>query len=221
MPNTPDWDSYTSRLATQQAVSWTDMPLLTTLAGGTVLDAGCGIGGRLARLLSRVPLDLAVGIDLGRPGLQYGSAHFPLLRFTQASVYHLPFAPETFDLILCIEVIEHLAEPTAALHEYYRIARPGGKLFLQTPNYPIKRVYDYWHWLRGSRSTLADDPTHVSCFGAAHWRRLVQEAGWTMKHIRARNLPAYRGVWLRTSRVGYWFGQKIIIVAEKPLTAAR
>jgi len=46
-----------------------------------------------------------------------------------------PFPPETFDLVLCMEVLEHLVHsPTHMLAEAHRVLRPGGRLFISTPN---------------------------------------------------------------------------------------
>jgi 2-polyprenyl-3-methyl-5-hydroxy-6-metoxy-1,4-benzoquinol methylase len=49
-----------------------------------------------------------------------------------ASVYQLPFKDGEFDNILCTEVLEHLAEPAAAILEMERVLKPGGKLILTT-----------------------------------------------------------------------------------------
>ena len=46
----------------------------------------------------------------------------------------LPFADNSFDLLWCSEVIEHLADPAHALGEFRRVVRPGGDLILTTPN---------------------------------------------------------------------------------------
>ena len=46
----------------------------------------------------------------------------------------LPFKDNSFDLIWCSEVIEHLKNPAKTVKEFYRILRPGGKMLLTTPN---------------------------------------------------------------------------------------
>jgi SAM-dependent methyltransferase len=47
---------------------------------------------------------------------------------------HLPFAGESFDLVVCLWVLEHVREPLTVLHEVGRVLRPGGHLVFLTPN---------------------------------------------------------------------------------------
>src|SRR4030081_4126493 len=47
---------------------------------------------------------------------------------------HLPFAGESFDLIVCLWVLEHLREPGTVLQEVRRVLRPGGHFIFLTPN---------------------------------------------------------------------------------------
>ncbi len=98
-----------------------------------VLDAGCGTGATMAWADNTIGAEAVVGIDIAWEGLEFcrGRAE-PLL--AQASVSDLPFAPETFDLVVCKDVIQHL--PTdggdvAALSEIYRVLRPGGYLLVR------------------------------------------------------------------------------------------
>ncbi len=49
------------------------------------------------------------------------------------SIYCLPFKNDCLDAILCISVLEHLADPFQAAREIHRVLRPGGKAFLSIP----------------------------------------------------------------------------------------
>src|SRR5437899_904862 len=113
-----DWDGYTARLAAMQSATATDWELIKPIAKGRVLD-----------------VQEAIGIDIGIPGLQYGKNRFPHSVLLAASTYHLPFQDEQFDLIFSVDVIEHLEKPLLALHEYNRVCKTGGYIFIQTPNY--------------------------------------------------------------------------------------
>lgn len=50
-----------------------------------------------------------------------------------ASIYNLPFKDNALDALLCISVLEHLADPCLAAREIYRVLRPQGKVFLTVP----------------------------------------------------------------------------------------
>jgi ubiquinone/menaquinone biosynthesis C-methylase UbiE len=213
-----DWDTYTARLVSLQGATATDRKMLKALARGCVLDAGCGIGIHLGRLMEQ-DIQAGVGVDVGMIGLRHGKKEFPSALFIAADLCYLPFRDNRFDFVYSIDVVEHLEEPFLALKEYYRVCKPGGSVFIQTPNYPIKRVYDLWHWLFGSRESWVDDPTHVSHFSSFKLRNMVIAAGLQIVSFSTRNIffqsslpmmSSLRGTWF-----GHCFGQKVIIVALK------
>lgn len=208
-----DWDQYTSKL---EGATGTNPQLLRNVEQGAVLDLGCGIGKHLPALDKAT---LSVGIDIGLPDLQKGKRAFPGLALMCGSAYHIPFRPATFDSVVTIDVVEHLQEPLIALKETARVLKRGGVLFLQTPNYPIKRLYDLWHYLRGTRSEFQDDPTHVTKFNFSRLAAVVSRAGFEIKRATARNVflglyfPELRR--LRDTKIGLAIGQKVIIIARK------
>ena len=208
-----DWDQYGSKL---KGATGTDIELLQWAVKGAVLDIGCGIGKHLAMLDNVV---LKVGIDAGLASLQMGKLIFPDLTLICCSVYQLPFKSATFDSAVMIDVIEHLEDPSSALKEVVRLMKRDGTLYVQTPNYPIKRLYDLWHRLRGSRGEFRDDQTHVSKFNCRHLVSVVSQAGFKVGLVTARNVlfdkyfPAFRR--LRNTAAGLILGQKVIIVAER------
>ena len=215
-----DWDEYVAKLVSRRGSTATDFELLKRYVHGRILDAGCGTGILLGQLAAS-GVQEAVGVDVGMPGLVYGKRKFPNANFVAASVYQLPFKSSYFDLVYSIDVIEHLETPLLALKEYYRVCKPGGIVFIQTPNYPIKRVYDVLHVIRGSRDEWRDDPTHVSRFNYKSLFVSVSQAGFKVELAVARNIFFQKYIplikHLRKSTIGYILGQKIIIVARKPI----
>lgn len=213
-----DWNTYTAQLVTSRGATATDEKRLRSLARGRILDAGCGIGRHLSRLAGP-NISTAIGVDVGMPGLLHGKAQSFNGIFIAANLCQLPFRDNEFDFIYSIDVIEHIDNPALALREYHRICRPGCLAFIQTPIYPIKRVYDLWHWIRRSKKTLADDPTHVSPLNSFALRRTVMEVGFRIVSMSARNIAFDRVLperdSLRSTWVGHCFGQKIILVAQK------
>lgn len=77
----------------------------------------------------------------------------------------LPFSDASFDFVNMVEVIEHVPKGEIAFYlaEIRRVLRPRGRLLLTTPNYPIKRIYDFMDAFSLRQfGRLRDDPTHVS-----------------------------------------------------------
>jgi SAM-dependent methyltransferase len=95
-----------------------------------VLDLGCGRGG-VVELFWR-DVKLAAGLDPDSPSLtQHRAQGMPILRGVGE---HLPFAGESFDLIVCLWVLEHVRQPLTVLSEVARVLRPGGHFVFLTPN---------------------------------------------------------------------------------------
>lgn len=93
-----------------------------------ILDAGCGTGGAMVWLSRR---GRVVGVDLSELALAFCRER-RLQRLARASITQLPFAPETFDLVACLDVLYHLwVEDRAALREFARVLRPGGFLLVR------------------------------------------------------------------------------------------
>ncbi len=100
--------------------------------GERILDVGCGPGFYLAELLDLVgPSGSLVGIDGSAEMLAVAgerTAGHTNVTFDQADVCALPSADGAFDAALCVQVLEYVGDPTAALQEMHRVLRPGGRL---------------------------------------------------------------------------------------------
>src|SRR3984893_4551094 len=86
-----------------------------------VMDLGCGRGG-VVELFWR-DVRLAAGLDPDAPSLaEHRAPGMPVIR---GRGEHLPFAGGSFDLIVCLWVLEHLERPDVVLSEVCRVLRPG------------------------------------------------------------------------------------------------
>jgi SAM-dependent methyltransferase len=95
-----------------------------------VLDLGCGRGG-LVELIWR-DVKFAAGLDPDIPSLsEHRAPGMPVLRGVGE---HLPFAGDSFDLVVSVWVLEHVKEPLKVLREVARVLRPGGHFVFLTPN---------------------------------------------------------------------------------------
>lgn len=102
-----------------------------------VLDIGCNDGGLLARIRSARPDIKLAGIDLDPEAVEQARLTVPDADLRVGSVAELPFpADAAFDLVTCMDVIEHLPEPIRApmFREVRRVLKPGGRFILQTPH---------------------------------------------------------------------------------------
>lgn len=100
---------------------------------GVLLDAGCGSGQTMSWFLSQHPRWSAIGLDIATDGLR--AARGGLLPVCCASTLHLPLADKTVDLVVSLDVLQHLpldGGDAAALTEVSRVMRADGTLLVRT-----------------------------------------------------------------------------------------
>jgi SAM-dependent methyltransferase len=135
--------------------------VLPAVAPATVLEVGIGEAEVAGRLAERYPAAAVVGIDLPDDDLadSWTQAGLP---GAFADIARLPFPDDRFDLVLAIEVLEHVPEPEAALAELARVARHD--LVLSVPREPVWRAANL---ARGKYvRALGNTPGHIQ-----HWSR--------------------------------------------------
>jgi SAM-dependent methyltransferase len=120
--------------------------LASQLAGGKrVLDAGCGEGYGTA-LLAAAGAASVVGVDIDEPTIEYARERYGL-EFQVADISKLPFEDAGFDLAVCFETIEHVADAPRAVAELRRVLAADGVLVISTPN-PAEYVVENEFHLR-------------------------------------------------------------------------
>lgn len=124
-----------------------------------ILDAGCGEGFAMRDVLGRSN-SRVVGLDGDVAAARVAYSLNPSKQFAAGNLLALPFPDNSFDLVVCMEVLEHLAQPRAGLAELCRVSATW--LLLSVPNEPLFRGANY---LRGKNvHDWGNDPGHVN-----HW----------------------------------------------------
>ena len=155
---------------------------------GRVLDVGCGSGALLSRFAGRA--GYRAGVELSP--MAAGAARLVADRVVNLPVTApLPFPPDSFDVVVCADVLEHLAEPAAALASVAAFCRPGGVVVISVPNVA------YWQArLRLLRGVWRYEPSGL--FDDGHLRFLTRDtlvdlvtgAGLAVERIEPARLPA-------------------------------
>ncbi len=117
-------------------LDWIDS--LAPLSGTRVVDVGCG-GGILADSMARRGADV-LGIDLATKALKVAQLHAieagtPRIAYREVAAEALAEEePERFDVVTCMEMLEHVPDPASVVAACARLARPGGSVFFSTIN---------------------------------------------------------------------------------------
>lgn len=101
--------------------------------GSQVLEAGCGVGAQTVALARNSLGASIVSVDISAHSLSQAeqtvrTAGLTNVRFLQGDIFHLSFAPQSFDHIFVCFVLEHLKEPDVALRKLKTYLRPGGTI---------------------------------------------------------------------------------------------
>jgi len=152
---------------------------MPTRAPTAVLEVGVGEGEVAERLRARWPGVPIAGIDLPDHELAahwIGRAHSGAF----ADIARLPFPDDTFDLVLAIEVLEHVGDPIAALTELDRVSR--GDLVLSVPR---ERIWCAANMARGKYlRALGNTPGHVNHWSKQGFTQLVGST-FTVRQVRS------------------------------------
>jgi SAM-dependent methyltransferase len=172
-----------------------------------VLDIGCGFGWFELLALDRGARSI-VGIEPRDENLRTAKQHIddPLVRFQVGDALDLPFVDESFDTVVCWEVLEHLPRQSErrAFAEISRVLRPGGILYLSTPAAAlVAKVTDPAWWLIGHRHYRAGDV-----------RRFAEEAGLRVERIE-RKAGLWQIVWTLDLYVAKWIFRRPPFFAER------
>jgi SAM-dependent methyltransferase len=100
-------------------------------ARGTVVDAGAGEGYGAGMLSGRARV---MAVELDPLSLHHAAGRYPVPWFVRADLCSLPVAEHSVDLVVCLQVIEHLPCVDEFLGACRRILRPRGRVVLSTPN---------------------------------------------------------------------------------------
>ncbi|MFQ6015953.1 MAG: class I SAM-dependent methyltransferase [Anaerolineae bacterium] len=134
-----------------------------------VLDAGCGEGFVIRDLQERNRGVTFEGIDFAPSAIALAKRLHPHTTFHIGDIRHLPFSAGAFDLILCLEVLEHLPDPDQALVELRRVT--SRFILASVPHEPFFRLANL---LRGKHiGAWGNDPEHLQNWTAAQFLHLM------------------------------------------------
>jgi len=167
-----------------------------------VLDMGCG-NGSLTHQFAQAGYTV-VGVDDSQSGIAFARETYPTCEFIQGSIYDLPLTlASSFDLVVSVDVIEHLLYPRGLLQAAQKCLKPQGQLILSTP------YHGYWKNLAlalldqmDNHYTVLWDGGHIKFFSVKTLTQLLAEEGFAQPQFEfSGRLPYLWKSMLCASRV--------------------
>ncbi|MEM6652742.1 MAG: class I SAM-dependent methyltransferase [Pseudomonadota bacterium] len=173
--------------------------------GDRVLDLGCGEGRHVHGLYLLGGLDI-VGVDLHQPSLDKAAEGMLMLSkpanadkthvsFQTGDATALQFADDSFDAIICSEVLEHLPDYEAALLEMRRVLKPTGKLCVSVPHAWPERLC--WQLAPPPNGYPFEPGGHIRIFDEVDLKVSVERHGFALfkrHHAHGLHVPYW---WLK------------------------
>jgi 2-polyprenyl-3-methyl-5-hydroxy-6-metoxy-1,4-benzoquinol methylase len=193
-------------------------------AKGSVLDFGAGTGSLAAKLANEAAVASVTAADLAGHATASppDSTAAAKIRWLTADLNApLPLPAASFDLIVAIEIIEHLENPRATAREWRRLLRPDGALVMSTPNTEsIRSLLSFAARGQHASFTARSYPEHVSPLARIDVQRFLREAGFTDVQFFWSNfglIPALSLSWQAISAgllSGMRFSDNLVAVAR-------
>ena len=194
-------------------LGWIDA--LVGLSGKRVLDVGCG-GGILADAMARQGADV-LGIDLSVKALKVAQLHAleastPRVEYREISTEDLAAEqPGAFDVVTCMEMLEHVPDPASIVQACSTLVKPGGWVFFSTLNRNLK---SFLFAIVGAEYVLNLLPkgTHeyAKFIRPSELAGYARQAGLELQHTKGMEYnPLTRRYWLsEDTSVNYLFATR-------------
>lgn len=181
---TDEYHKLISAAGVNSPARWRDRKATLELykQSGSLLDLGCSSGSFLESL-PRASWNL-YGVEMSADCGKTAEAKTGAQVFI-GDILDAPFPPESFDVITCFDVLEHLYEPRRIMARVAEWLKPGGIFYVLVPNADSAeaRVFgSYWHGL--------ELPRHLFHYSPASLRFLAESAGLTEISLETRRNPA-------------------------------
>jgi SAM-dependent methyltransferase len=153
-----------------------------------VLDLGCGEGHLLRRVGEAIPGAVLVGLDYSRSAIARAKQIAPGAQLVVADANQCPFPDQSFDVVLCTNLWEHVDAPVALARGIRRLLKPGGQLILSTP--ARYRLQNLRRVLAGNTVGFMS-PMHVTEYSVGQVKEMLAFAGLDIVELHAPRISRH------------------------------
>ena len=150
-----------------------------------IMEIGCSSGYFIQELVKTFPKHLILGADVVKEPLYQLANHLPGVPLFRFDLLKCPLPDNSIDVLVMLNVLEHIADDEGALHKAYHLLKPGGFLIVEVPAGP--KLYD------GYDAALC----HFRRYTALELNAKLHKAGFTIRrqsHLGFLLFPAFAAV---------------------------
>jgi len=144
-----------------------------------VLDIGCGEGFVINKLLSSYPHFKIIGLDINADVLCFAKHLNPRVEFIEGDINNFPLKKKSFDLVMAIEVLEHMRRPMEVLERVKEITTKYA--LFSVPNEPFFRISNFIRFKNFSH--FGNDPEHLQNWTKVQFLKLLKSNGFTILKV--------------------------------------
>lgn len=163
-----------------------------------VLDIGCHGGRFTQEMASFLPEVKMAGIDPDQEAIAYARKRLPDFSFKEAFVENLPFRDESFDLVTCLEVLEHVSDPQKAVSEMRRCLKKDGCLVVMVPTESLLFQAVWFLWTKNKGKIWQE--AHLHQFRDERLENLLAENGFEVEKSQKSHWGMIKTVKARKKR---------------------
>jgi ubiquinone/menaquinone biosynthesis C-methylase UbiE len=145
-----------------------------------ILDVGCHGGKLTSEIQKKLPKAQIDGIDISKQAISFAKQKYKKIHFKVGRAEKLPYKANSFNLVTCFEVLEHVPNPEIVISEISRVLKKRGQTIILVPseNLLFQMIWYFWTHLGPGRVW---HHTHVQKFDKQKLDELLQAKGFRIK----------------------------------------
>lgn len=145
-----------------------------------ILDIGSNGGNLTAKIAKLFPKAKVTGVDVYDKAISYASSQYSNIKFLVVDGQKLPFVDNKFDLIFCLETLEHVTDPSKTLEEIKRSLSKNGRalISMDSGSLPFRVIWFFWTKFGKGKVWRGSHLTH---FNRKLLKEMVLEKGFVIE----------------------------------------
>lgn len=146
-----------------------------------ILDVGSNGGDLTSKIAKLFPNSMTYAIDAYEKVIIYAKSRHPEVNFLRADAQKLPFKSNYFDLIFCLETLEHILFPQRALKEIRRCLRKNGAVVISMDSGSLLFSFIWFFWIKFGAGKVWRN-SHLRKFNKNKLREMIINEGFKIKN---------------------------------------